>query len=317
MKKLKYTLNSGYDDWQAMLPTSFKNSTELAELLEDSSWSPGAWNGTETIPFILVGKRTWDLSTEEVEELGHDGFKQKYPYGKPLHQPGANGEEFREILDWGSLPNIEHEITQNPVNGGGNTYRIISSKLKDILEKFQLPPHRFYPIEVTHEITGEKRPYFLFHLTYETGDYVDNAYWPMMESKIIKKGSLDEEKGIQSEDKLWHTYDIGTFKTYKEFQEQFNLDSRKWANVSLTKELDLENDEDYEIWLKMAIYEAKNSHYVYEEPFDLIWMGTTMMISEDLKKALDENFPEQELYLEFPNIIDVVTDYQPGEELPF
>ena len=318
MKAIKYELAGSYSDWQAMLPTSFENSNDLVKLLKNSSWKSGVWHKKDPIPFILVGDRTWDLSTEEVEELGYDGFAKKYPYGKPLHQPGANGEEFRDILHWGAIINTEHEVTENPRNGGGNTYRIISPKMKSVLEQFHLPPHRFYPAEVTHEITGEKRPYFLFHLTYETGNCLDNAYWPMMMSKVVKKGEYDESTGSFMDDEIWHTYERGTFQSFKEFQEQFNLDSRKWANVSLTKELDLDDDEDYEIWLKLAVYEAREPYYVFEDSMDLIWIGTTMLISDEIKTALDETFPKKPWYYEREDDdIKVVTGYQPGEELPF
>ena len=317
MKKLVCGLNSGYDDWQAMLPTSFKPGSDLVQILENGTWKPKIWECNEVIPFILVGKRTWDLSTEEKEELGHNGFKQKYPFGKPLHQPGTKGEEFRDILYWGANPMIEHTVFENPDNGGSGVFRIVSPKLKEVLEQFQLPPHRFYPAEVTHEITGEKRPYYLFHVTNESGNYLDNIYWPMVEVAIAKKGEFDYNNMASGKLENVKTYERGSLKDSKDFQKKYNDFTKQLAGIPEDKVLDLNNDEDYEIWWeKLSMFEAKYLNYVYLDQLDLIGFGTEIIISNELKKALDESFSGKNLHLNNENMVDVITGYKPGEELP-
>ena len=237
MEKIKYELSDGYGDWKAMLPIDFKGSLELIKILDNSSFDSKVWNGIDTIEFKLIGDRTLDPSTEEIEELGYDGFDEKYPYGKPLHQPGTKGEEFRDILNWGSIFGTEHEVTDNPANGGSGIYRIISPKMKLALEQFHLPPHRFYPAQVTHEITGEKRPYYLFHLTYENGGRFKNAYWPKMSAKIIKEGSFNEKLMKREKDLFIKSFGEGSFENDKDYFSKVSFTMRKHAGVNTEKKI--------------------------------------------------------------------------------
>ena len=317
MKKLKYTLNSGYTDWQAMLTADYKYSFELVELLDNCIWDPSVWKHQDTIPFKLIGDRTVDPSSEEVEEMGNDGFAKKYPHGKPLHQPGDKGQEFRDILEWGSIFMTEHKVTDNPCNGGGNTYRIISPKLKQVLEQFNLPPHRFYPVEVTHEITGEKQSYYLFHLTHELGDHLDTAFWPMMETTVIKRGQFNPETNSRTNDEIVGKFGLGSITDVQDYFHKTHIFTRDHAGIAIEGKIDFSSPEGQEAKKKLRFYSTKESHYVYEKPYDLLGLETTIVISEDLKKALEENFPGKDLYFESKNMVDVVTGYQPGEELPF
>ena len=316
MKKLKYILNGGYTDWQAMLPVSFNGSSELIELLEDCSWEGGVWESNDVLKYLLVGDRTIDPNSEEVEKLGYEGFAKKYPHGKPLHQPGDKGQEFRDILEWGSIFMTEHKVTDNPENGGGSVYRIVSPKLKSILEQFNLPPHRFYPAEVIHEITGEKQPYYLFHLTYENGHYLQNSYWPMMETIIIKKGSYDQRKGMEPDQEL-KRFEKGSFTDFQDYINKTHTFERSHANIQIEGKIDYQTEEGRIAREKLRDYRSNEPYYVYKEDYDLMGFDTTMIISENLKRALDEHFPKKNLYFESKNIVDVVTGYQPGDELPF
>ena len=309
MKKLKYTLNSGYIDWQAMLPVEFNQIHGVKDVLDSTTFKSSVWNGKEKINFQLISSRTNDPSTEELEKFGIKGFQLKYPHGKPLHQPGTNGQEFRDILEWGSIILTEHQVTESPKNGGGNTYRIISPKLKQVLEQFNLPPHRFYPAEVTHEITGEKRPYYLFHLTYEKGNYLQSAYWPMIESVILKKET--------NSDQLIKRFEKGSFNDFQDYIKKTNDFERKHTNIKIEGRISMSTPEGREARKLLRKYSSKEPYYVYNDHYDLLGFDTTMIISEDLKNALDKNFPEKELYLEYANMVDVVTGYQPGEALPF
>ena len=319
MKKLVCGLNSGYDDWQAMLPIDFNLGGDLVQILENGSWKPKAWESNEVIPFILVGKRTFDLSAEEVEELGYDGFEQKYPFGKPIYQAGTNGEEFRDILEWGANPIMEPPVFETPKNGGSGVYRIISPKMKKILEQFHLPPHRFYLAEVTHEITGEKRPYYLFHLTYESGNHLDNSYCPVMESFIYKEGEFDYDNWVTTDDIILHKFEKGSIKDFDNYQKQYQEYIRNLEDIPLDREFDLNDEDDYEIWSeKLGPYKGKENYYVFQESLDLMGLSTEIMISNQLKETLDQEFPGQEWgYKLSDDHVEVVTGYQPGEELPF
>ena len=318
MKKISHRFSSGFGDWQVMLPVEFEKENGLSSLLDEALWNGRPWNGDRTIPFILVGDRTLDPSTEEIEELGYDGFDEKYPYGKPLHQPGTKGEEFRDILNWGSIFGTEHEVTDNPANGGSGIYRIISPKMKLVLEQFHLPPHRFYPAQVTHEITGEKRPYYLFHLTNENGGRFENAYWPKMSAKIIKEGSFNEKLMKREKDLFIKSFGEGSFENDKDYFSKVSFTMRKHAGVNTEKKLDLDNEEDYKIWEKIRDYRVKHSYFVFEKAYDLLPLGTEILISNELKIALNNNFPEMQWFFKREeDAVDVVTGYQPGEELPF
>ena len=306
MKKISHRFSSGFGDWQVMLPVEFEKENGLSSLLDEALWNGRPWNGDRTIPFILVGDRTWDLSTEEFEELGHEGFEKKYPHGKPLHQPGTNGEEFRDVLRWGAMISIEHQVTENPANGGGGVYRIVSPKIKEVLEQFHLPPHRFYPAEVTHEITGEKKPYYLFHLTRETGGRYENTYWPAMETYITKQGEIINK------------FDKGSFKDIYDFRQQCTTFKRDHANIKIKGKIDSSTKEGMEARSELRKYDTKHPYFIFTQPYDLIWLGVEMLISNNLKAALDKASPEQEWGFKLDNDhVDVVTGYEPGEELPF
>ena len=213
---------------------------------------------------------------------------------------------------------IEHSVVENPDNGGSGVYRIVSPKLKEILEQFHLPPHRFYPAEVTHEITDEKRPYYLFHLTYEGGDYLNNAYWPVMESTIYKEGGIDNSSGLPKNDEILHKLDKGTMSDYSHFQQLYKEYIRNREGIALDKELDLDNEEDYELWSsKLSKYNTREYYYIFREPLDLMGFGTDIIISKLLKDEIQKNFPDKGLCLEFPNMMNIITNYQLGETLPF
>ena len=318
MEKIKYELSGGYTDWQAMLPIEFEKKYNLVSLLEEALWDGRPWDYDQTIPFILVGGRTLDPSTEEVEEMGYEGFAKKYPNGKPLHQPSANSEEFRDILNWGSIFATEHQVTDNPANGGGGIYRIISTKIKKVLEQFNLPPHRFYPAEVTHEITGEKRPYYLFHLTHEKGDYLDTAYWPKMEASIIKKGEFNTKTNIWSKDETVKKFDKGSFSDVSDYRNKAHQFKRTHAGIAIEGKINFQTKEGKEAKKKLRGYLTEHPYYVYKESHDIIGMGTSMVISKNLKEALELAFPNEEWYdKRNEEGIKIVRDYQPGEELPF
>ena len=86
----------------------------------------------------------------------------------------------------------------------------------------------------------------------------------------------------------------------------------------LKKKLDLDNEEDYKIWEKIRDYRVKHSYFVFEKAYDLLPLGTEILISNELKIALNNNFPEMQWFFKREeDAVDVVTGYQPGEELPF
>lgn len=66
---------------------------------------------------------------------------------------------------------------------------IINSKFKDVLKKFNLPPHAFYPIKVYHK--GELLDYYWFH-------YIVRDFWDWLDKNKSKAVITDNKKGFQA-----------------------------------------------------------------------------------------------------------------------
>lgn len=106
------------------------------------------------------------------------------------------------------LPNYELELNKdafatNLIQGtGGYHGMLIDSKFREIIEKFKLPPHKFYPINVYHR--GNRLNYFWFHYIMpnlwenidlenskicikHTSNFENYINLPVIEEKYVKK----------------------------------------------------------------------------------------------------------------------------------
>lgn len=62
------------------------------------------------------------------------------------------------------------DLVSNAVIGGNGLF--VSHRLKDIFERYQLPPHRFYPAKVIHK-DKEVQGYYWLHFIADLTDYID------------------------------------------------------------------------------------------------------------------------------------------------
>lgn len=108
------------------------------------------------------------------QNMHHNELPDLVPkYGIDLH-PDANATD---VIDSGNLP----------------FGFVVGEKVKRILKEFNLPPHRFYPVDVT----GTNEKYYWFHYITNFWDYVDFSH---TEIQVIDKFkyTLQETKTFNS-----------------------------------------------------------------------------------------------------------------------
>ncbi len=148
---------------------------------------------------------------------------------------------------------------------------IMSKKVKEVIEKYRLPEHRFYPISLyCKELNQESNDYFLFHITVDNAlvgeDIIDYPKCTFVEitedqdgnSIIVNNfpegaiGSLEERYNLLSNG-------LGTFK-------------RKYGSKELTHKNKLEFD-----------------NKVYKYDYDVLWgQSNVLFLSEEIKEALEK-----------------------------
>ena len=64
---------------------------------------------------------------------------------------------------------------------------------------------------------------------------------------------------------------------------------------------------------KIELYETKNTYYVYTQDWDLIGMGSSIVISERLMHAIKETFIDDEWFSKINS--RVIMGCQPGDNL--
>lgn len=127
------------------------------------------------------------------------------------------------------------------------------------MERFVLPPHRFYPVRVKHEVTAEERNYFIFHLLGDFTTEMYAAYWPSMKFYVKKEKTKEIVQAFPQESAI--DYD-NYLRIYRGFSSEYDLD---------------------DIFPYFP-------YYVYREPYDLVWgeNGRMAMSLEMGQVLLDE-----------------------------
>ena len=252
MKRFTHILQEEHPrwDWHLHFLSVDEKRLHLLEKL-DTRFPAVAWEGTETIPMELVGK------TDLIDHFPERRHLSRGPFVRVVD---PTGEEWKHCLHWSDSGGLSKPIVGPPKVNRGFVH-IVSPSFRQLLQQFILPEHRFYPVEVTHEVTKERRPYFMMHLVADVRTVHDMAYWPAM--------PLDFYEVWKKKVVRW--FPAGSAKTYEEF---------KLLSQATEKELNYKPMEAM----------ARPTIYVYREPFDLIWNHGDLRISEELAAAILDQF---------------------------
>ncbi len=176
---------------------------------------------------------------------------------------------FMDVIEWSS------DFTIGGLTHKAGTKMIMTIKVKEVVERFNLPPHRFYPTKVYCKYYKETRDdYFLLHITGNGlygNDYVDYLRSTFVESErdsAYKKVKVKEhpEGTIDSFETL--------IKVCSDEQESF---LGTWKEKIASGEIvEQRNDLDF-------------LNKVYKCDYDLLWgITNTIYISEEIKEALEQ-----------------------------
>lgn len=97
---------------------------------------------------------------------------------------------------------------------------VIDLKFKSVLEQFNLPPHRFYPIKVYQK--GNLLEYYWFHYIVDIWEYVNIE---LSSALIMKKFDFEIEKIIP----------IPNLKTIEQFEENLSFEQELMLNKLVLK----------------------------------------------------------------------------------
>ena len=262
-------------EWYVRLLQEDERHLQLLPAL-DAKYPPRFWEGSAIIPMELAAMRGFaDEHPEIPNPLNEDLV--------PLAQ--TDGTEWRPLLEWSGAGGFDKAIAGPPSNNAW-MIRVVSPTLKAAIERFCLPPHRFYPVGVRHEFTGEVREYFMFHLL---GDFLTErveAYWPAIKFQVF------EEKPRR----VIKTYPPGSASNHDEYVDIY----RSYGG---TYDLNTINY-DY--------------HYlIYREPYDLVWGNGGMAMSSEMGSALEAEFGDEVVGNWIASRKPIITGFDPErDELP-
>ncbi len=118
--------------------------------------------------------------------------------------------------------------------GKPNAYNIICSpKFKSILEKLNLPPHKFYPAEI--DVLGKTHNYFVLHYIQDYLQDIDYKKTQFIKAEILETEPIKKE------------FKIGEIKNYAEYQklEQKAFKKDNWLYPT---KLHFKDNIYYDIW---------------------------------------------------------------------
>jgi hypothetical protein len=255
MKRITHILLEKHPkwDWHLHFLRADEKRLHLLEKL-DTRLPAVAWEGTETIPMELAGKT--DL-------IDHYPERRNISRGPFVRVVDPTGEEWKHCLHWSASGGLSKPIVGPPTTNLGFV-RVVSPPMKQVLEHFVLPDHRFYPVEVTHEVTKERRAYFMLHLVADFVTEYELAYWPAMPLDFYEVWKK----------KVVRLFPAGSANSYEEF-------------IRLSQETNKELN-----YGKLEA-RARPTAFVYREPFDLIWNHGDMRLSEELAAAILDQFGEE------------------------
>lgn len=262
----------------------------------------GFWEGSHVIPFYFRANRTFDLSTEEKETLGYEGFNAKYPFGKIIDKEAG---VFKPIMYWSAGLLKEPIKSVSPKEGN---YMFVSPEVKTVLEQYHLPLHRFYPVSIEHELTSERQDYFLFYIP-------EPRRFSIFQDSLVNKIPIyfgPKKRRSNLLKSISKTYPIGTFSDYQTLLKKYIED--------LISTLDPE-DEDYQEAIDEfsegevfgESHQYMMPYYILEESYDMYWYKGDLVATEDLANALNKVANKEYISSDLPPIY---TGVNPDDELP-
>jgi len=175
---------------------------------------------------------------------------------------------FMDVITWSS------DFTIGGLTHKAGTLMIMSKKVKEVLEKYNLPPHRFYPTEVFCKHYKETRDdYFLFHIT-GNGIYGDEYI------DYPKCTFAEYERDFKHKKKMIKDHPAGTITSLEHLNE-----------VSYEEGSFLGNHKE-----KLASGEIKDRrndidflNKVYKHDYDILWgLLNVLYVSEEIKEDLEK-----------------------------
>lgn len=197
----------------------------------------------------------------------------------PIQQP--DGSEWRDILEWRAAGGLYKAIA-GPPRSNQWMIRIVSPRLKAALELFSVPPHRFYPVKVRHEFTGEERSYYIFHLL---GDFWTGhvaAYWPAMRFEVFEKKPKN----------VIERYPPGSAMDHHEYLTKFRSFFDRYDKSTISVDF---------------------PYYVYTEPYDLVWGDGHMAMTKEMGEYLLHEFGWEVAGL-WGNDKPIITGFDPDRD---
>ncbi|WP_299123063.1 hypothetical protein [uncultured Tenacibaculum sp.] len=189
---------------------------------------------------------------------------------------------FMDIIRWSS----DFTLGGNcPEKGGAGV--IISEKVKKILEKYQLPPHRFYNIHMYCAYNKETRKdYYLFHIAGGKAGREDSV---MDYNKCTFKELSEDEEGNRI---VVNKFPEGTINTREEYVEaclgQGNI-------ITLGSYPDLERPG------KVIRNDLRFINRVFKHNVDVLWgVFNVIKISEEIKEELEKENIKGASFFELP-----------------
>ncbi|WP_281980379.1 hypothetical protein [Tenacibaculum mesophilum] len=176
---------------------------------------------------------------------------------------------FMDVVEW------SNDFTIGGLTHKAGAFMLMTGKVKEVLEKYNLPPHRFYPTEVYCKRYKETRDdYYLFHMTGEGlygDDYVDYLKCTFVEYKRdFQYNKIQVKIHPEGVVNSLESYNEITFGEGDSFLGSY---TEKIANGEMKEK---RNGLDF-------------LNKVYKHDYDVLWgISNTIYISEAIKEELEK-----------------------------
>lgn len=154
--------------WYATLSEEEEQRTGLVKLLNQRPTLKLGFD--HPVKMSLVGDR--------IPGQDYDPFDDSDGKGSIRVGEVKGEEDWAPVLKWHGGFGFNAKVSGPPTIRSKAT--IINEKIRSILPSFHLPEHEFIPVLLTHEVTGESRTYFIFHLLWDPRKDLQACYWPEM-----------------------------------------------------------------------------------------------------------------------------------------